>query len=331
MPQLTEPNQVGKREDLSDLISNVDACETPVTSMLTKGPKPENTMFDWQADNYDTPSTSGVVDGADVSTFQNKAQNRARLYARIQRQWRPWKVSHMAEQVSNVAGVKSEKAAAIVKSMTELKRDIEVVVCSDNESQADNGTVPYLTRGLGKWITNSAQSDLPVPEAYRTPTASLDNTAMASLTEAILQGVLQSVWTQTGQKKRYALFCGPDFQRAVTDMTKVQTGVSSSISAIRTYNQDATKGQIYATVDMFVGDFGELELLPSKWLAYETSNAADHRAYLLDMSKVRMRVAQAPGSVPLQNAGGGERGYVDAIYGLQCDNPLAHGKFYATS
>jgi hypothetical protein len=332
MPGLVEPTQPGKREDLSDLISNVDMRGTPLTTMLKKGPRPKNTLFDWQVDAYDAPNTNGVVDGEDVNSYDNKAKNRQKLSGRVQKVRRPWKVSDMAEEVSDPAGVKSEAANAIAKSLVELKRDMECVIGGDNDSQADNGSVPYLTRALGKWIQNGAQSDLPVPSAFRTPTTSIDTTAMASLTEATIQGVLQSVYLQTGENKRYALICGVDFKRAVTDMTKTQAGVSSTVASIRTYNQpDAKEGMIYSNVDMFVGDFGELEIMPSVWLAFGTSNSPTRRAYLLDTSKLTLRPLRNPGSKRLADQGGGPRGYVDAIFALQCDNPLGHGKFAATS
>jgi hypothetical protein len=332
MPGLTEPNQPGKREDLSDLISNVDMQGTPVVTMIKKGGKPRNSLFDWQVDAYDDPTTDGIVDGEDVSAFDNKAANRVKLNGRVQMVRKAWKVSTLSEDLSDVAGIKSEKANAIAKALVETKRSMEAIVCSDNDSQEDNGTVPYKTRGLGKWIQNGAQTDLPVPAAYRTPTASIDTTAMASLTETIIQGVMQSIWSETGERKRFACPCGPDLKRAFTDMTKTQPGVSSTIAAIRTYNQpNATEGKIYSSVDLFCGDFGELELIPSVWLAFGVTNAPDHRGYILDTSRLTLRTLRNPSANELENKGGGPRGYVETIFALQCDNPLGFGKFAATS
>lgn len=303
-----------------------------MSTIIKKGPRPTNTLYEWQVDAYDAPNTAGVIDGKDVDTYDNKAENRQKLAGRVQKIRRSWKVSDMAEEVSDPAGIKSEVANAIAKSLVELKRDMEAVIGSDNDSQADNASVPYLTRGLGKWLQNGAQTDQPVPEAFRTPAASIDTTAMGSLNESHLQAVLQSVYLQTGENKRYALICGVDFKRALTDMTKTQAGVSSTVAAIRTYNQpDAKEGMIYSAVDLFVGDFGELEIMPSVWLAHGTANAPSRRAYLLDTSRLTLRPLRNPGSRRLADNGGGPRGYVDAIFGLQCDNPLGHGKFAATS
>jgi hypothetical protein len=334
MAGLTEPNQVGKREDLSDLISNLDRRACPVMSLIKKGPALKNSLFDFQVDAFDDPTLDGVVDGEDVTTFANKAENRVRLQGRVQKVRKPWKVSDFSENLSDVAGLRSEKAESIAKCLVEAKRSMEAVICSDQESQADDGTNPYKTRGLGKWINNSAQTDLPVPSAFRTPTASIDSTAInhasAPLTETIVQNVLTSIWNQTGEVKRFVMPCGSVLKRRFTDFTRLSLNVSSNTD-IRTYNQpDATQGKIYASVDMFVGDFGELELVPAQFLAWGTGYET-FRGYILDTNRMQLRTLRMPSSMELDDEGGGPRGYVDAVFALQVDNPLGFGKFAATS
>ena len=56
--------RVGIREELSDLITNVDAKETPITSMAKRGSKPGNTTFRWQVDRNKVASVElGILDG----------------------------------------------------------------------------------------------------------------------------------------------------------------------------------------------------------------------------------------------------------------------------
>lgn len=50
MPSLVERGQVGKREDLADIIENVDQKDMPVTSMIRKGSAPKNSIVEWQVD-----------------------------------------------------------------------------------------------------------------------------------------------------------------------------------------------------------------------------------------------------------------------------------------
>jgi len=342
MPGLIERNQSGRKQDISDLIAVADKRSTPFITMIKKGKKPTNVNFSWQADNFDAPKYDGVLDGKDADTFENAAENRAELNNRLQIFRRTAQVSKLAQDVSDVAGIgqKQEFAKAKVKKMIEVKRDMEAAFLSDNGSQVDDGSKPNLTRGLGKWIQNGAQSDgsTDVPSGYRTPTASIDATATASLTEALFQGVMKSIFEQTGERKRMVLLCGTALKQQITSFTRYETGVSSSIASVRTFNQQAKDKTIQASVEFYSGDFAEVEIMPDLWTAYRTSagvlNSAairNGRGYLIDPSDLEIRVNENPYSKDLEDQGGGPRALIEAIAGLCVGNPLKHGKFAPTA
>ena len=326
-------SQVGIRQDLSDLIAVVDAKTCPVVSTAKKGSEPINPLTQWQADAFATTGVpSGVLSNADISSsdFIDNAANRAILSARVQKFREVPSVDDLAQNVSEVAGVgkKREMARAVTKSLEQIKRQMEAAFCSDQESQEQSGASPYLTRGLGKWIQNGAQTDLPVAAAYRTPTASINTTATASLTEANVQDVLQSIYEQTGKVSTYSLICGPNLKRAFTGFTRTQFASTNVASAIRTLNQDAEAKKITSTVDIFEGDFGTLELIPSLFLAKNASTAEQlSRGYVLDMDMVELRYNRKPRFQELEDRGGGSRGIVDAICALCVKSPLGLGKF----
>ena len=327
MPQLLEINQTGKREDLANFISVVDAKSTPLTSMIKKGSKPGNSIQEWQVDKFAAPSTDGVIDGADVDSFENAGENRELLNGRIQKLWRKPMVSDFAENVSVVAGQnQKEYAASVLKKTTELKRDIEATLCSANDSQAGTALVASKTRGLFSWISNSAQTDLPVPSAFRTPTGSINTTATASLTESDVQAVLTSIYDETGTMKRLQLLCGSTLKRRFTDFSQHTPNVSSN-TIIRTFNQDAKSSTIYASVDMFVGDFGELELIPSSFLKMSGGTATKDVGLVLDMDLLELRFTRLPRHRELEDKGGGRRGIIDTILTMCVKNPLGLGKF----
>lgn len=326
-------NQTGIREDLSDLIAVVDAKTCPVVSMAKKGSEPINPLTQWQADAFAaTTVPTGVLSNADVTSadYIDNAANRAILSARIQKFREVPSVDDLAQNVSQVAGIgkKREMAKAVTKSLEQIKRSMEAAFCSDQESQEQSGASPYLTRGLGKWIQDSAQSDLPVAAAYRTPTASINTTATASLTESDVQDVLQSIYEQTGKVSTYSLICGPALKRAFTGFTRTQFASTNVASAIRTLNQDADAKKITSTVDIFEGDFGTLELIPSLFLAKDGTSAEQlSRGYVLDMDMVELRYNRKPRFQELEDRGGGSRGIVDAICALCVKSPLGLGKF----
>lgn len=326
-------NQVGIRQDLSDLIAVVDAKTCPVVSTAKKGSEPINPLTQWQADAFATTGVpSGVLSNTDISSsdFIDNAANRAILSARVQKFREVPSVDDLAQNISEVAGIgkKREMAKAVTKSLEQIKRSMEAAFCSDQESQEQSGSDAYLTRGLGKWIQNGAQTDLPVAAAYRTPSASINTTATASLTEANVQDVLQSIYEQTGKVSTYSLICGPNLKRAFTGFTRTQFASTNVASAIRTLNTEAESKKITSTVDIFEGDFGTLELIPSLFLAKNASSAEQlSRGYVLDMDMVELRYNRKPRFQELEDRGGGSRGIVDAICALCVKSPLGLGKF----
>ena len=160
--------------------------------MFNKSPRPTSYFQEWQVDNLFPPNFSGVLEGQDAATFDNAAENRARIGNYVQKFWRKWAVSDIVE-AADVAGVSNEVANAKMKKLREIKRDIEAAIGADTEMQADSGTVPYLMRGLGMWI-GGTQTVHAVPTAYATPSNSINNTAIASLTETLFNGVFQSIF-----------------------------------------------------------------------------------------------------------------------------------------
>jgi hypothetical protein len=282
------------------------------------------------------PQLNGVLSNQDATTFSNQAANRARLYGRIQKMWRLPKVDDLAESVSDVAGIgrKREMARSVTRSLQELARDLESVFCSDQDSTEQSGTTPFKTRGLGSWISNSAQSDsaTAVPAAYRTPAASITTTATNSITDGTIQALLQSLYEQCGKNKSYTLLCGPTLKRRFTGFQQVQFGSTNTGATVRLFNQDAADLSYTAKIDLFSGDFGDLALTPSLFLAKDQVTASQlRRGYLLDMDGVSIRYNRRPRYMPLDDAGGGPRGIVDTIAALQVDNPLVHGKIASTA
>lgn len=332
MSELIERNQVGKREDLADVIHVADARTTPLISMIPKGKEITNPLMQWQADDYPDPSFGGVVDEQDVETFENLSPNRAILSGRVQIFERKPKVSRLAN-TTDVAGIgkKKEFAKQVSKALVLIKRDMESAFCSDQDSRAGTGAVGYRTRGIGSWIASSAQTDLPVDSNYLTPAASIDSTAIASQDEEGVNDVLESIYSETGVAKRMVLLAARKLKRRITQFSIWQPDVSATVSALRTYQQSDNK-QIVATIDFLEGDFGSLEIHLSNFLAQDQAAASQiRRGYVLDMDLLELRYNVMPNFRELENKGGGPRGIVEAIAGLVCGSPLALGKFNPTS
>lgn len=336
MAELIQLNQVGAREDLADLIAIADQKATPLVSAARKSTAPTNPLFSWLVDGYAPVSRSGVRENEDATTFVDPAAQRARLYGRVQKLWTNPKVSDVAENVSDVAGIgtKREMARAIKKSLVEIARNCEATFCSDTDSREETSAQPRLTRGLGAWVSNSAQSDsaTAVPADYRTPAASISTASMANTTESVVQGLMQSIYQRTGKAKTFTMLCGPSLKRTFSNMTQVQFGTSNPAAVVRTFNADLSENKLEYKVDVFSGDFGELLLVPSLYLRTDVSEAASlNSGFILDMDGIHLRYNRRPRYMPIPDLGGGPRGIVDTIAALQVDNPLTHGKIASAS
>jgi hypothetical protein len=262
MAELLIQNQVGAREDLADLIAVADQKSTPLLSMARKSKDPTNPLFSWLVDNLEEPVLTGVLSNADATTFSNPAAGRQRLYGRIQKLRRLPKIDDLAESVSDVAGIgrKREMARAVTKSLQEIARDLESVFCSDSDSTEQSGVTPFTTRGLGSWISNSAQADsaTAVPAAYRTPAASISTTATNSITDSTIQALLQSLYEQTGKVKSYTLLCGPNSSAASPGSNRPSSAATAPAAPCVSSTKDSTDASYYAKVDLFVGDLESL-------------------------------------------------------------------------
>lgn len=333
MPKATSYNQAGisaNREDFTDKLTILSPEETPILSLIPKGKKPGNALREWQVDNLDAPKFDGVLEGADATSFANKAAARVRLANRVQKFRREWAVTDIQE-ASDQAGLSSEVAYAKSKSLRELKTDIESAISSDQDTQADDGVNPYKLRGLGEWIKATAQSDLAVPAAYRTPAASIDTNT--SVTEAQFNAVFQSIYETVGKSGSFKLVAGPTLKSTISNYTR-----SEGITTASRYNvnENATTKQITLTVDVYVGDFHRVEIIPSLFLGRTSGSGAltaamKKRGYVINTDLLYVSYMIPPGSKTLENQGGGERGFTDTVLTLECLNPKGFGKFSPAS
>jgi hypothetical protein len=331
--------------------------------------------------------TSVNTDGDNESDFGHVLDEYAIMNNRVQWFRRAALVSKLTESATNLAGVANQRAYAVRKQLLALKRDMEIRLCADHipkTGATKNGwynagavtgssTVGNKTASLGAFIDDHDTAGI-VPTGYTVPAASVfdsdatDNdaatvtnssdaahvlTTTSTITEDEVNGVLQSIYEQTGKINTKTLLCGPNFKKRFKDFTAVTVGSSSGGATVaRSYNAPLADKKVISTVDVYEGDFGTLQLVPTLWNAFNfpvssEGEAAGNKAvswsgsgatgaganpnlsygYVLDMDLLELRFHQLPQVQPLPNQGAGERFAVDAIAGLCVKNPLGLGAF----
>ena len=327
----------GAREDLSDLISNVDAKSTVFTSMARKGKKPGNAVMGWQMDFYESATAdTAVVDGTDVDMTssgdgarENPAANRVLMQNYVQIFRRHFRISSLANEIQIVAGIKSELANGIAKKLVELKRDMELTFLNDYDARADNGTDSYRTKAMGSFLHltgGSSPFSIPGDEFLCTArTAAIAD----EVTESIVQTLLGTLFDTTGTIRDYDLVLGSALKRTFTSFTQSATGTDVSGRerlAIKTFGQAASERSFINVIDVFEGDFGRLRLHPSTFIAEEGS-AVTFKGYAIPFDKVEIRYGKLPQIKELTDNGGGPARLLEAVAALVVDNPAGFGYF----
>lgn len=347
MAGIVERSQSLKRESLSDLLTVVDQKSTPFMSQVKKGSAPKNSFVEWGLDKHKAnlvqtaTYSSGISDnlpqdGDDITSadFENY-DDRVKCSVYLQYTRRVPKVSRLANMVSDVAGVgyKKEMANSIAKALVAHKRDIEATLCSSQETAQETATTPYQTRGLGKWVSSSAQSTLPVPSDFLTPSGSIGSSASADAKEEDLRDILQSIYEQTGESdKTFFGLCGTQVKKTISNFTLFTPRTNNLVVS----NRDTDEGRLSASVDIIESDFGTISLNLSSFLEQSARDGSDaydasvgqNTLFILNMPQLEACFAEETSVRELPDLGGGARSIIESVFSLKSySGGLDHGKY----
>ena len=317
---------VSNREDLTDVLTILAPEETPILSSANKQ-KASATKVEWTVDALSAPSTAGIAEGADVTTFTDQFAGRARLGNRVQKFRRDYKVSDLQEAVDSVGPAKVAQAEA--KAIRELKRDIEASLASANTQTTEDGAgAVNRLGGLGDWIQNAAGS-ANVPAAFRTPATSIADVTDGTFAETELNALISSIFKVTGTTNNLMLVADTALRQDISDFARIG-GVSGD--SVRSVNYGGESGTIKLSVDLYQSDHGIVSVVNANPDCMPTqAGTAGMAGYLVNPEYYGVHELIPMGSSRLPNLGGGERGFVDCALTLGVYHPGAHGKIVSTS
>lgn len=241
------------REDLIDKITQTSPEMTPVVSGSGKATA-EQTFHEFQRDALRTPNKdNAALDGDDATNTAKTAPIRVANICQIFQD--TIQVSRRSERVKK-AGMKSAMAYFKAKSYKELQRDVEAMVVSKNVAVADNGTVAGKSAGLGRMIyTNALHGGAGATPAHTSGAATSALTAGTNraFTEALLKTAIQQTYTASGMAPPQVVM-SPNHKSIFSAFT--------GIAANRVNLEKGKQGKIVGGADVYVSDFGNLEVVP---------------------------------------------------------------------
>lgn len=257
--------QIGKREDLSDVIYNISPTEKPLTQAFRKV-KATNPKHEWQTDELAAASaTNAMIDGDDATV--NTAVPTTRLFNYLQTIQKTVSVSGKGRATST-AGRSDEFNYQLKKRMAECGRDLEAALGQNNAGTAGAAASAALMASIESWL-GSNRTSVGTGTAQTTPgqssgipsTAPTDSTVAGTLTEAAVKAVIAAAYNAGGTPS--LMVCG------VTTKQKI----SGSFAGIATRFKDVPGKQqatIVSGADLYVSDVGELTLVPSRFVRART-------------------------------------------------------------
>jgi hypothetical protein len=292
---------IGNREDLTDLIYRISPTVTPLLSMASKT-KATNTLHEWQTQDLAAASASNAqAEGDDASA--KTVTPTVRLNNRTQISTKSVIVSG-TQRAMNPAGRSDELGYQVSLAALELKRDQESSL-TQNQVTA---TSPRQLRGLVGWVVDNVDIGAGTTVAsYTGNTGTTDGTTRAFV-ESQLKSVLQKVYTAGGEPD--TVMMGPAAKQTFSTFTGNATRMDKS--------EDA---KLYASIDVYVSDFGELKAVPNRF-----QRARD--VFVLQSDKLAVGYLRPFQAVDLAKTGDADKKELIVEYTLECRAPKAHGAIY---
>jgi hypothetical protein len=301
---------IGIREDLADVIYNIDPFETPVLTALGQG-SVTSTKFEWQTDDLAAPAANAVIEGEDASIEATDPTVRLNNYTQISTKTAQTTGTNEAVKA---AGRGSEMAYTMAKKGKELKTDLEYVLTGANQAKAAGSTSAARTTGnfaayLKTNVQIGAGGSLPTGDGTD---VGVDGTAVA-FTETILKTQLENAWQAGG--KPDTLFVSGDVKQLIS-----QTFVGRATET----SSDSKDKSSFGVVDLYITDFGAIKVVPSRIIK-------STQALLLDTSMAQVDYLRSFQAWDLAKTGDSEKKQMLVEYGLRVKNEAAHAHFRAVT
>jgi len=305
---------VGNREDLQDKIYMVSPEKTPVMSAGRRF-KANAKFHEWQRDSLAAPNKdNAVIEGDDRTgtalTATERVGNYMQLFDKVA-------VVTTTQKATKSAGRSDEMKYQIAeKAIPELKRDIEAMLLSNNAAVAGSAAAARKSGGLGVFIYTNVSHEATGSTASHTsgaPTTAPTAGVARAFSEALLKDVLQDIYTNSGDQPKMV---------SVTPSHKATFSGFAGIAVNRYQVPKGQQGVIVGGADVYMGDFGELTIVPN----YVQATANSGTVFVLNPEHYGVAFLQEFKTEPLAKTGHTDKEMVSAECCTVVTSEKAQGK-----
>jgi hypothetical protein len=297
------------REDLSDVIYNISPTDTPFFSSVGKT-KATAVLHEWQTDSLAAATLSNFTVEGDTASDATMSPT-TRVGNRCQIAQKTVKISGTLQAVDK-AGRKSEKAYQLAKASSEIKRDMETSVLSNQIAANGNSTTARKLGGLQAWLATNGDFGSG-GSAGASGTTARTNGTNRTFDEATLKTVIREVYAAGGNPK--VLMVNPAHKQVVSAF--------AGIAAQRFMAPANSPTTIIGAADVYLSDFGTVSVVPNRFMT--STNSCDETAFVLDPDMAAIAYLRPFQTNELAVTGDNESTQLLCEYTLEVRNEAAHG------
>lgn len=292
-------NIKGQREDLIDVIYNIDPYDTPFVSATPTGSVSAIT-HEWQTDELRAPGDNAVIEGEDATINAGTFTTMLNNYCQISDE--TLQITGTTDAVKK-AGRKSELAYQLAKKGKELRMDMEyaLVGAAQAKVQRNSTTAGRLGNIFAYYKTNGsvgATGTLPTGDGSDVGTAGTNRT----LTEQIILDASQNIWNNGG--KANTIHTTAALKQKISQTFK---GRATNIDL------DSSSNKVSSTVDIYETDWGMYKIVANRHFAANT-------LFMFDPSMHSLNYLRAFRQYPLAKTGDSEKRQLLVEYTLRVNN-----------
>jgi hypothetical protein len=257
---------IGNREDLINAVYMVEQTQTPFTSRIAKITATA-TKHEWQTEALASASDGNAkAEGDDAATDAAIPTVRLTNYTQISS--KTARISGTQESVDN-AGNTGRMAHQMAKKMTELKRDIEKSALANKAKAVGSSGTARVSAGIESWVATNTSEGAGATSATGDGSDARSAGTLRAFTETLLKAVLADCASAGGDPD--LILVGATNKQAMSAFTG--NGV------VR--NAEAVKQTLNTAIDIYVSDFGTLEVVYSPQSNAASALAIDTKLFAL--------------------------------------------------
>lgn len=293
-------NATANREDLSNVIYNIDPTATPFLSTIGRR-NVSNVRFDWQVENLNAvnganAAEEGFATDRVVATPTVRASNVCQISTKNA-------TVSGTQQASNPAGKSDELAHQLALRSKELKRDMETILTGTQGLASGAADGIRKTRALESWLSTNVLRGATGANAA-TETASPTDGTQRALSEDLIKTAMQRAYIAGAEPS--ILMIGPVTKLAVSKFTG-RNGTQVQV------NQNT----VTSNVTIYASDFGDLKVVVDRFQRERT-------AFLLDPEFAAVAYFRNFSTQDIARVGDAETKQIVVEYGLEMRQQAAH-------